>query len=89
MLKTKMSSKGQVVIPKTVRRSMRLAAGAEFAVREDGGEIHFKPTCEDAKRPTLEELRAISKRLGYRGRAYSVEEMEEALTRRFRDESKK
>lgn len=38
-----LSSKGQLVIPKTVRDHLGAKAGSVFAVRYADGEIHLKP----------------------------------------------
>ncbi len=39
----KLSSKGQIVIPKEVRETYRLATGMEFTVEFVGDEIRLKP----------------------------------------------
>jgi AbrB family looped-hinge helix DNA binding protein len=41
-----LSSKGQLVIPKAVRKHAQLAAGAVFAVRYEDGEIHLRPIAQ-------------------------------------------
>lgn len=40
---TTLSSKGQLVIPKQVRQLANVAAGDEFVVRYQHGEIHLRP----------------------------------------------
>ncbi len=36
---TRLTSKGQVVIPKTIRDSLHILAGTEFKVTTDGGRV--------------------------------------------------
>lgn len=43
----KLSSNGQIVIPRTIRASMGLKAGAKFFVAENTGEIVLKPIKDD------------------------------------------
>ncbi len=43
---TRMSSKGQVVIPEKIRKRMGLTGGSEFVVIESGGAIVFKAVSE-------------------------------------------
>lgn len=38
-----LSSKGQLVIPKSIRADAQLSTGAVFAVRFEHGEIHLRP----------------------------------------------
>jgi len=42
-LTAKLSSNGQIVIPRKIRASMGLKAGAKFLVSENAGEIILKP----------------------------------------------
>jgi len=39
----RLSSKGQLVIPKAVRQALGLRAGTQFRVRPDGGKIVLEP----------------------------------------------
>ncbi|MCO5191229.1 MAG: AbrB/MazE/SpoVT family DNA-binding domain-containing protein [Anaerolineae bacterium] len=43
MLQTKLSTKGQVIIPRTIRDAMRLEPGVRFEVEIDGNCIILKP----------------------------------------------
>ena len=43
----RLSSKGQVVIPKTVRKSLRLKDGDQFQLRVINGKIILEPIAED------------------------------------------
>ena len=40
----KVSSKGQIVIPKAIREAQGIAAGAEFIVTAEGGGLRLTPT---------------------------------------------
>ena len=55
---TKMSSKGQVVVPKNIRESMGLVEGAVFAMYGDGDVLILK--CVDT--PSKTEMEAILKK---------------------------
>lgn len=75
MQTTKLSSKGQVIIPKTIRARYNWDAGQELAVIDTGDGILLKPS-HPFKKTTLEQVAGI---LRYSGRAISLEEMEAAI----------
>lgn len=52
---TKMSSRGQVVIPEAIRERLSLAAGSQFVVIGEGDTIVFKAL----KAPPLKKFRAL------------------------------
>ncbi len=52
---TALSSKGQVVLPKQIRESLSLEAGAKFIVITDGDNILLKPIVV----PSLEEFNEL------------------------------
>ena len=52
---TAVSSKGQVVLPKSIRDSLALTPGAKLMVLSDGENILLKPI----RKPDLEEFRAM------------------------------
>ena len=72
---TKLSSKGQIIVPKWVREAYNWEPGLEFTVIDTGDGILLKP-----KRPlpptTLENVAGC---LAYEGAAKTVEEMETAV----------
>jgi AbrB family looped-hinge helix DNA binding protein len=72
---TKMSSKGQVVIPKTIRTRYKWNPGQELQVIDTGDGIALKPTQPFAT-TTLDQ---VAGRLTYSGRPVSPEEMEAAI----------
>lgn len=43
----RLSSKGQLVIPKTIRQALRLKNGDQFQARVSGGRIILEPVRED------------------------------------------
>ena len=56
---TKMSSRGQVVIPQTIRDKMGLKEGVEFVVVSEGDALMFKVI----SRPSLEEFKSLQQEL--------------------------
>lgn len=76
---TKLSAKGQVVIPKDLRDRLGLTEGAVFDVIERGDEIVLKPrSSARLGRTAADALREIQKIYRYDGPPLSVEEMREA-----------
>ena len=55
---TALSSKGQIVLPKSVRNSLGLKKGTKFVVFADGDNILLKPI----KHPDTEDFKAVIKR---------------------------
>lgn len=55
---TKMSSRGQVVIPETVRNEMRLEPGAQFVVISQGDAVMLKKISP----PSMKEFDALVKK---------------------------
>jgi AbrB family looped-hinge helix DNA binding protein len=80
MAKTRLSSKGQVIIPKAVRDRHGWQPGAELEVEDRGDAVvlrlatGFRPT-------TFEEVRGCLK---YEGPPVTIEEMDEAIEREAR-----
>jgi AbrB family looped-hinge helix DNA binding protein len=62
---TKMSSRGQVVIPETVRNEMGLKAGSQFVVISQGDAVMLKVLSP----PSAEEFSELQKRLRRKARA--------------------
>jgi len=62
---TKMSSRGQVVIPETIRNEMGLKPGAKFVVVSQGDAVMLKRIAT----PSVEEFAALHKRLRRKARA--------------------
>jgi AbrB family looped-hinge helix DNA binding protein len=72
---TKMSSKGQVVIPKTIRARYKWNPGQKLQVFDMGDGIALKP----AQPFTPTTLNMVAGRLAYTGSPVSLEEMEAAI----------
>ena len=74
---TKLSSKGQIILPKSVRDARQWKPGTEFAVETVAGGILLRPL--KPYPPTrIEELAGCLK---YGGPPKTLEEMDEAITK--------
>ena len=71
---TKLSTKGQVVLPKPLRMARRWKPGTEFIVREQGDSILLTP--KSAASRSWESLIGCA---AYRGPRKSIREMDEAV----------
>jgi AbrB family looped-hinge helix DNA binding protein len=74
-METKMSTKGQVVLPKALRDKRRLKGGARFVVEDRPDGILLKPV-EARKKFTIDDWAGVLK---YKGPSHTVEEMNEAI----------
>lgn len=78
MVITKLSSKGQVVLPLSVRRSRKWEPGTQLTVEETGDGVllrraqPFPPT-------TVDELIEILNSRKYKGKPKTLKEMDEAI----------
>ncbi len=75
MLSTRLSSKGQIVIPKAIRRQYQLQAGQELHIIDTGEGILLQPA-HSFQRTNIEEVAGI---LPYSGNPVSLEEMQAAI----------
>ncbi len=74
---TKLSSKGQVIIPKHIRSSYHWTAGQELIVIDTGSGILLKP-----KEPfSISKLCDVAGCLPYTGRAKTIDEMNDAVAK--------
>jgi len=83
----RLSTKGQIVIPKSIRGRHRWEPGTEFTIEEEGDTLVLRPV-----KPFPEtSLEAGLGCTGYQGPAKSLEEMEEGiaeeLRRQWKDET--
>jgi AbrB family looped-hinge helix DNA binding protein len=74
-LTTKLSSKGQIVLPKPLRASHRWKPGTEFTIQERGEGILLKP-----KSGGEQTWQSIIGCIPYKGPRKSIMEMDEAVT---------
>lgn len=75
MLKTRLSSKGQVIIPKSVRDHKGWRAGDELIVEERPEGLLLR-RAKPFKRTTIEEVTGCA---GYKGPSRTIEEMDAAV----------
>ena len=78
MNKTRLSSKGQIIIPKSSREAHHWETGQELVVIDTEEGVLLKPV-RPAPHATLDELAGC---LSYKGPAKSLEEMEQAIQKR-------
>lgn len=72
---TRVSSKGQVIIPSSIRNNLRWQAGQELIVIQIEGSVVLKP-----KNPfPPSRLEEVAGRLAYTGTPITIEEMDEAV----------
>ena len=75
MQTTKLSSKGQVIIPKILRSRYNWSTGQELSVIDTGDGILLKPS-HPFKKTELDQVTGI---LEYSGKPVSLDEMEAAI----------
>jgi AbrB family looped-hinge helix DNA binding protein len=72
---TKMSEKGQVVIPKDVRDSLGLSPGQQFDVLQAGSDIVLRPTGRTTGKSVEEVMADLRARVRYAGPIIPVEQL--------------
>lgn len=72
---TRLSSKGQVIIPKTLRETYHWVIGQEFIVEDTGNGILLRPK-SPFPRTMVEEVAGC---LNYTGQPKTLEDMEDAI----------
>jgi AbrB family looped-hinge helix DNA binding protein len=75
MQHTTLSSKGQVIIPKTLRVALQWGPGTQLEVHDTPEGVLLRPSAPDSKVALSEGLAAIRRRLAYSGPTVTVEEM--------------
>lgn len=73
---TKLSSKGQVILPAAIRSANQWKAGVEFAVEDTGEGVLLRPLKPFAA-TVLNEVTGCA---AYTGKAHTVQEMDRAIT---------
>ncbi|MBI5329854.1 MAG: AbrB/MazE/SpoVT family DNA-binding domain-containing protein [Betaproteobacteria bacterium] len=79
---TRMSSKGQVILPKTVRMAHRWEPGVEFTIEDRGDGVLLRPV----KPQHTTRLEDVIGCIAYQGPARTVEEMDEAIAAAIQSE---
>lgn len=80
--RARISSKGQLVLPKAVRDAHGLAPGSEVDIESTGDTIVLRPRHKKARRTyTIDEVAGMLK---YDGPSVSVEDMHRAVEEDFR-----
>ncbi|HEX8621404.1 MAG TPA: AbrB/MazE/SpoVT family DNA-binding domain-containing protein [Allosphingosinicella sp.] len=80
---TKLSAKGQVVIPADVRRELGLKPGQTLQVRKAGGGVMLTPVLEKSGRSTEELIAELRKIYTHKGPPATLEDMDRAVERMF------
>ena len=81
MQTTSLSSKGQVIIPKALRDARHRSAGTRLEVQDTPEGVLLKPVAVADKTGLASGLAAIRARVGYEGRAVTLQEMDAAVLR--------
>lgn len=81
MRTTVLSSKGQVIIPKTLRVARRWGPGTQLEVHDTPEGVLLRPAAPTQKVALASGLAAIRQRIGYRGPAVSLAQMDAAVLR--------
>ena len=76
MATTRLSSKGQVILPAAIRTANQWKAGVEFAVEDTGEGVLLRPL-KPFPATTLEDVAGCA---GYSGKAHTLDEMDKAIT---------
>ena len=79
-METRISSKGQVVLPKALREKRRWKAGTRLTVEERGDGVLLR-TVEKKKKLTIDDWAGILK---YKGPTRTIEEMDAAIVEEVR-----
>lgn len=81
MQTTTLSSKGQVIIPKTLRTALRWAPGTQLEVHDTPEGVLLRPAAVATKASLPEGLAAIRRRVAYAGPTVSLKDMDAAVLR--------
>lgn len=81
MLTTVLSSKGQIIIPKKLRVARRWGPGTQLEVHETPEGLLLRPAGPTQKVALSSGLALIRQRVGYRGPALSLAQMDAGVLR--------
>jgi bifunctional DNA-binding transcriptional regulator/antitoxin component of YhaV-PrlF toxin-antitoxin module len=73
---TKLSSKGQVILPTAIRSAKQWKAGVKFSVESTSAGVLLRPI-KSVSATTLDEVVGCT---GYSGKTHSVADMDNAIT---------
>ena len=73
---TRLSSKGQIILPASIRAANQWRAGVEFAVENTAEGVLLRPL-KSVAATTLDEVIGCA---GYQGKAHSIADMDAAIT---------
>jgi AbrB family looped-hinge helix DNA binding protein len=79
-MRTKLSTKGQVILPKAIRDKHRWKPGMELDIEDRPGSVLLKPV-EAKKKLTIDDWAGIVK---YKGPSRTIEEMDAAIVKEVR-----
>lgn len=85
---TKLSAKGQVVIPKDVRDALGLQPGQQLDVVRMGNGVLLKPVTAKSGRTTDEIVAELRKLYRHQGPPVTIDEMSRAVDAMFESRSK-
>lgn len=83
-VRAKVSSKGQLVLPKAVRDAHGLVAGSEVEVESVGDTIVLRPRQKRARKGKVYTLDEVAGMLKYDGPPVSIRDMDRAIDDEFR-----
>ena len=78
---TRLSSKGQIILPKTVRDAHRWESGTDFSVEDTGEGVLLRPI----RKGQPSRLEDVVGCLPAKGSARSIEEMNDTIAAELRD----
>lgn len=79
-MRTRLSAKGQIVVPSDIRRTNRWPPGTEFDVEARDGVLVLTPVAS----PRKTSMDEVFGSLKYDGPALTIEEMHDAVAQSFR-----
>lgn len=85
-VRARISSKGQLVLPKAVRDAYGLTAGSEVDIETTGGTIVLRPRSGKSKTRRVYTVDEVAGMLKYDGPPVSVRDMDRAVDEMFRRE---
>ncbi len=79
---TRLSTKGQLIIPKDLRDHLGWGPGSELSIQEQGGQLVIRLAEDEFPETTVRDLLGSA---GYTGPRRSLEDMEAAIARGARE----